>query len=1154
MALAEFELSDRFRVDDGDVAMSGVQAMLRILIDQLRADRRDGLANAAFVSGYRGSPVGGVDALMEQNQSELDANNITFTPGVNEDLAATAVWGSQLARRNWSSKYDGVLGMWYGKAPGLDRSGDAIMHANISGVDPSGGVLMVTGDDPSSKSSTLASGSEFMLQHLATPILYPGTVQEVLDYGRLGLEMSRYAGSWSALKLVTNVADAYTSVKVGPGRVMVSRPEWEFEGKPWAHTQEDLLIGAGSVAMEREQYAGRLPAAEQWIAHNRLNYSTVPTSDATLGIVAAGKTYYDVRAAFDKLGLSDYELQRRGIRIFKPTVIWPLEPTSLGEFAAGLDTIVVIEEKRGFIESQVKGILYGVAKAPQVLGKRTATGDYWFPGHGEMDTDLVVGLLRPFLSDRFGAEALTPAEPKRIAITVVDAAANRTAAFCSGCPHSTSTWVPEGSEAGGGIGCHGMSATVPERNNFGICHMGAEGIQWVGAAPFVSMEHRFQHIGDGTFHHSGSLAVRQAIAAGTNVTYKILYNDAVAMTGGQNIDGQMPVPELSWSMHAEGAAKVMVVTEDVKKYPRGASFAPGVEIWDRSRLDEAQRLLRDIPGCTVLIYDQECAAEKRRKRKRGTLVNPAMRVFINELVCEGCGDCGAKSTCLSVQPTDTEFGRKTQIHQSSCNFDYTCMEGDCPAFVEVIPDPAGAQKAGVLFAPLSADLPEPDRLDEGDIVMVGIGGTGVVTINQMLATATMLDGKEAHGLDQTGLSQKAGSVIAHMKIRHGADASGDQVTKIGGGEADAFLIFDPLTAVTPINIAKASPDRTVAIVSSNQVPTAVMVRDLATSYPEWDALRTAIDGATVAERNVYFDAGALSDALFKTQLPANVMVLGAAYQAGVIPISAASIERAIEINGTAVDMNHQAFRAGRQMVLDPEWVDGLDLVAVDSTPTVSPQVATLMEQVEDPSAELTRLLTIRVPDLIDYQNQGYSRSYVEFVQMVRVAEASVGDDTRLTEAVARYLYKLMAYKDEYEVARLYRSEQFAAAVSEQFGSGAKITYKLHPPAMRRMGRDKKIGLRRTGSAAFAILARLKGVRGKATDVFGRTKHRQLERDLIDEYKSMVRGSLDDLSVDTYDRAVIIAELPDIIRGYESLKETNVAKFRAEAQRLGASSN
>ncbi len=1175
MSLIDFRLEDRFRIDEGDIALSGVQALLRVLLDQLRADRRDGLRNAALVSGYRGSPLGGVDSLMLSNKTELENNDITFLPALNEDLGATAIWGSQLANANWEGRYDGVLGMWYGKAPGVDRSGDALRHANVSGTDPKGGVLLVAGDDPASKSSTLASGSEFALLDLQTPILYPGSVQEVADYGRWGYALSRYSGLWSALKIVTNVADGYSTIRVGPGRVRPERPaEWEWNGKPWTHTQEDRLYGQFAVDMEQEVYEGRLRAAELFVAHNRLNRSTVDTAEARLGFIAAGKTYYDLLAALDRLGFDEATLRRRGIRIYKPAVLWPLEPGSLQAFANGLDTIVVVEEKRAFVEMLARDALYRMTGSPRILGKKKADGSPWFPGHGEMDVDAITRLLRPYLVERFGDDVVAAGPRERVLIPLAAAdpdGATRLAGFCSGCPHNTSTVVPDGSEAGGGIGCHGMAGMRPDRNTKGTSQMGGEGLAWIGAAPFVTMEHRFQNIGDGTYHHSGSLALRQAVAAGTNITYKILYNGAVAMTGGQDVDGQMSVPELTRSIEAEGVARTLVVTDDPKKYGRKAGFAPGVDVWHRSRLDEAQQLLRDTPGCTVLIYDQACAAELRRDRKRGKAPDPAIRIFINEAVCEGCGDCGVKSSCLSVQPVETEFGRKTQIHQPSCNKDYTCLDGDCPAFVEVIPDPSGTEKATLAFEPIGAgDLPEPDRIDEGDILMMGIGGTGVVTVNQLLATAALLDGKQADGLDQTGLSQKGGSVISNLRIRRFGDggdpnengranvpsASADgRANKVESGTADAYLVFDVLTGVNPANLDKADPERTVAVVSSAKVPTGAMVRDTSAQFPEFAAIRATLDSATRADGNVYFDAGNVSENLFRSHMPANVIVLGAAYQQGAIPISAEAIERAIELNGVSVESNTQAFRIGRRIAADPAWLDGLGLQRpgeVDQSRSEARRSAIVDElvgKVAAPSPELTRLLEIRVPELIDYQDRSYAARYVEKVAEVRARETSVTADTRLSEAVARYLFKLMAYKDEYEVARLHRSDAFNEALAEQFGSGAQITYKLHPPTLRRMGYESKIGMRRSGELAFAALVRMKRLRGTIFDPFGRSKHRRLERELIGEYEGLLDRAMAALDQATYDRAVELAELPEVIRGYEDIKEANVAEFRSRAQQL-----
>lgn len=1164
MTLAEFRLEDRYRAASGSVAMSGVQALLRVLIDQLQADKRSGLDTAAFVSGYRGSPLGGVDTVMEGSRQELTANRITFMPGLNEDLAATAVWGSQLAVRNFETTYDGVLGMWYGKAPGLDRSGDPIRHANLSGVDPKGGVVMVVGDDPSSKSSTIPSSSETALAHLETPVFYPGNVQEVIDYGRMAYELSRYSGLWTSLKIVTNVADGYATVQVGPDRVHVEHPEWEWNGRRWQHTQEDNLVGPVALAAEEEFFDGRLEAARRFISHNSLNTLAAGPGEpgrAQVGIVAAGKTYYDLRSALTRLGLDDDAMHRRGVRVFKPTVLWPLDQTSLRQFASGLDQVLVIEEKRPFLETYVRDALYGMANPPLVLGKRGQDGSRWIPGHNELDADIIGRLLRPQLASVLGEDALAPiVEPRKtipVAAAPAAGAANRMAGFCSGCPHNTSTWVPDGSEAGGGIGCHGMAFFTPERATKGITQMGGEGAQWVGAAPFVTMNHRFQNIGDGTLHHSGSLAIRQAVASGVNITYKILYNGAVAMTGGQDVDGQMQVPELTRALEAEGVAKIMVLADDPEKYGREPRFAPRVEVWHRSRLDEAQRLLRDVEGCTVLVYDQACAAELRRDRKRGKVVDPAMRVFINERVCEGCGDCGVKSSCMSVHPVDTEFGRKTQIHQSSCNKDYTCLDGDCPAFVEVIPgapEVRGGARTGANQVTLAADeVPEPERLDQGDVLLMGVGGTGVVTINQLLATAALLDAKSAHALDQTGLSQKGGSVVSNLRIRSGDQPTEPEANKIGEGQADAYLVFDILTGVSPVNLAKADRAKTVAVVSSSKIPTAAMVRNTDVEFPEWQPLRQTLETSTRADRNVYVDAEALAHDLFGSHMPANVIVLGAAYQQGVIPISAEAIEKAIGINGVAVDLNTQAFRVGRKLAHTPEWLLTVSGAADTAAPAPKlPHQAKAKElaaKVPEPSPDLAELLAVRIPDLIGYQNVAWARKYVEVVARVRKAELSLGDEDGLSVAVARYLHKLMTYKDEYEVARLYRDKEFRSAVAAEFGPQTKVTYKLHPPMLRRLGVDHKIGFGRSGELAFGALARLKHLRGTKADPFARTQHRQRERALIGEYIEAIDRVLGSLDRDRLSHVIELAELPDMVRGYELIKDGNIDRYQARLAQI-----
>ncbi len=1148
----EFALDDKYRREEGVIFLSGIQALVRLPLDQHRADKRRGLRTATLVSGYRGSPLGGLDTAFERNPDLLREHHVVFISGLNEDLGATAIFGSQLANIFPRPKYDGVLGMWYGKGPGVDRSGDIFKHANFAGTGRHGGVLAIAGDDPISKSSTLPTHTEVTLYDALFPVLYPGGVQDILDLGRLGFELSRYSGLWVGFKIVTDVADGIGTAEVSPDRVTIADPGFTFEGGPWQPTQNPLLLPPFGLEMERVIHYGRLEAAKAFAAANRINQITVPTPGAWLGIVAAGKTYYDLRQGLRDLGLDDEALRRHGIRLLKIGMLFPMEPGIIREFARGLDELFVIEEKRGLMELFIRDILYNDADRPRVVGKRDAEGRILVPVDGELDADRVAQIVAARLEPRLSLDSL------RARLALYQALGERPAPltltrqpfFCSGCPHNRSTVVPEGSIAAAGIGCHGMVLAMG-RDTLGITHMGGEGVQWVGMAPFSEMPHIFQNLGDGTLFHSGSLAIRQAVAAGTNITYKILYNSAVAMTGGQDAAGAVPVPELTRQLEAEGVKRILVLTDEPEKYPRGTRWAKGVEVWQRDRLDEAQRTLREIPGATILIYDQRCAAEKRRLRKRGKLPDPAMRVVINEAVCEGCGDCGVKSNCLSVHPVETEFGRKTQIHQSSCNKDYSCLLGDCPSFLTVIPLGEPLKRERTAFK-VERKLPEPQLkvARECSVFMMGIGGTGVVTVNQILGTAALLDGKSVRGLDQTGLSQKGGPVVSHLKI---SDAPWEVSGKVGAGEADCYLGFDLLGATNAQNLAHVRPEKTIAVVSTSQVPTGAMVTSTEVQFPETGGLLTSINRVTRKDENVFLDALGLAETLFTDHMAANMLVLGAAYQAGAIPVSAAAIEEAIVLNGVAVQMNTQAFRAGRLLVVDPEWIKTLKkprLGAVETAPAISADARALVNSV-GANGELQRLLEIRAPELIAYQNAAYAREYVEFVKRVFDAERrALPGETRLSEAVARHLYKLMAYKDEYEVARLHLKPEVATSLAAEFPGGVKITYHLQPPILRALGLKGKIKLGKWFDGAFRLLVALRGLRGKALDPFSRAKVRQVERGLIGEYRSLIEKALADLSNGTYERAVKLANLPDLIRGYEEIKLRNVERFRDEVRALG----
>jgi indolepyruvate ferredoxin oxidoreductase len=1147
----EFTLDAKYRLEEGQILLSGVQALVRLPLDQHRADKRRGLNTATLISGYRGSPLGGLDLTLERNPALLREHNVVFLSGVNEDLGATAVYGSQLANLFPQPKYDGVLGMWYGKGPGVDRTGDIFKHANFAGVGRHGGVLALGGDDPLSKSSTIPSHSEVAFYDALFPVLYPGNTQEILDLGRLGFEMSRYSGLWVGFKIVTNVADEIATAEVAPDRIVIADPGFVYEGRPWQARQTPMLMPPWGLEAEHEIHYGRLEAAKMFAAANRLNRITIPTPGAWLGIAAPGKTYYDLREALAELGLDNAALRRYGIRLLKIEMLFPMEPSTVREFALGLEEILVVEEKRTFCELFIRDILYNQAARPRVIGKSDENGRPLVPADSELDADRIAQIVAARLERRIHLESITA----RVAL--LEALRQRPAPltlsrqpyFCSGCPHNRSTVLPEGSIASAGIGCHGM-ALLMDRKTMGLTHMGGEGAQWVGMAPFTETKHLFQNLGDGTFFHSGSLAIRQAVASSANITYKILYNSAVAMTGGQDAAGAMPVPELTRSIAAEGVKRIIVMTDEPDKYPKSTVWAPGVEVWHRDRLDEAQRVLRDIPGVTALVYDQRCAAEKRRLRKRGKLPDPAMRVVINEAVCEGCGDCGVKSNCLSVHPVETEFGRKTQIHQSSCNKDYSCLKGDCPSFLTVVPRIARKKERRVFIVDQALPAPPFNVPEDANIFMMGIGGTGVVTVNQILGTAALLDGKHVRGLDQTGLSQKGGPVVSHLKIfEHAAESS----NKVSAGSADCYIGFDILVATSPQNLDHARPDRTIAVVSTSQVPTGAMVTSTAVEFPEANGLITSIERVTRKDENVYLDALGLAETLFDDHMAANMIVLGAAWQAGAIPVSADAIEDAVKLNGVSVQMNTQAFRAGRLLVANPAWVQTVArqrLGAVAATPELSAEARALVDRVEA-TGELRRLLEIRVPELIAYQSAEYAGEYAAVVRRVREAEAAaVPGETRLSEAVARYLFKLMAYKDEYEVARLHLTTDITRALEAEFPGGVTLHYNLHPPILRALGLTRKIKLGSWFDRFFRTLVAMKALRGTWIDPFGFAAVRRMERQLPGEYRALVDKALVGLSPESYERAVKLASLPDVIRGYEDIKLRNVQRFRDEVRALG----
>jgi indolepyruvate ferredoxin oxidoreductase len=1151
---------DRYAAETGEVQMTGVQALVRLPVNVRHADRARGLDTAAFISGYEGSPLGGYDLELQRQAPLLESLDVVFRPGVNEELAATAVQGTQLAANSGDARVGGVTGYWYGKAPGLDRAADALRHANLMGTHPGSGAVAFVGDDPSAKSSTVPSASELLLADLGLPVLFPADPQDVLDLGTHAVAMSRASGLWAALKIVTNVADGTGKVLVDSDRIMPVVPEVQWRGAQFEHRLNARMLQPDLSDMERSREGIRLEVARAYALANRLNQIEDYGENPRIGIVAAGKTFLDARQALGALGLNDARLRAQGIRLLRLAMIHPLIPAQITQFAAGLDEIIVVEEKRGFLESAIRQILYGAVPAPRVTGKTMPDGTVLFAPDGELDADSVAAGLGRRLSALPGFEAVGRQQarwvPAATSSPVLLPLVARTPYFCSGCPHNTSTKVPPGSLVGGGIGCHGLVVTMPPNavgDVVGLTQMGGEGAQWIGMAPFMKEHgHLLQNIGEGTFHHSGSLAVRAAVASGANITYKLLYNSAVAMTGGQQPTGMMPVPALTRTLLAEGVRRVIVTTEQVSRY-RGARLGPDVEIWPRDRIVEAQETLSRIQGVTVLIHDQECATELRRKRKRGLAPDPVERIMINERICEGCGDCGAKSNCLSVQPADTEFGRKTVIDQSSCNKDYSCLAGDCPSFVSIVPNSKRGNRGRRPAPPLeSGDIPEPVGAAAPathTTRITGVGGSGVVTLAQVLTAAGTLAGRDVRTLDQTGLAQKGGAVVSDVKI---AETGAGQSNKASAGECDLYLGCDLLVAADARNLGVTAQERTVAVVSTSKVPTGAMVTDTAVRFPDVGAITERIKETTVAARSAFVDARQLSLTLFGSDQFANLFLAGVAYQVGALPLPGQAIEEAIELNGVQVPQNLQAFRWGRQYVVSP---DKFASAVAELTPAVRPPVLTGAERalIDDvgaaPESELARLLTVRVPDLVGYQGLNYARDYARFIARVREAEQAVTVGTALSAAVARYLYKLMAYKDEYEVARLALDPQARAAVLAEFGPDAKEFVLLHPPVLRALGMRRKIRLGPWFRPGFAVLRAMKPLRGTPFDPFGRARVRRTERELITEYRAMIEDTVAGLTGETYDCAVELAALPDMIRGYEEIKLANVEKYRARVGEL-----
>lgn len=1143
-------LNDKFDLAEPRQILTGTQAIVRLALMQQVRDRQAGLNTAGYVTGYRGSPIAALEGAFLRAQPILDKYNILFHPGLNEDLAATALWGSQQAELRGEGKYDGVFGIWYGKGPGVDRTGDVFRHANHAGTSKHGGVLALLGDDHTCESSTSAHQSEFAMVDYMIPVLNPAGVQEILDFGLLGFALSRYAGVWVALKCVKDNIESTATVDGRIDRVKIVIPsEDEFRMPPGGL---NIRLNDPPLVKEARLHDFKRPAMLAFARANKLDRLITSGGPAPkLGIITTGKSYLDVRQALDELGIDEVKANELGIRLYKVGMVWPLEPRGVAAFADGLETIMVVEEKRSLIETQVKEQLFDTPNRPRVIGKKDENEQWLFPAKGALEpTDIAIAIGERLIRREVGGEALKAkvAELKQLKGNrpVEPEAFIRTPYFCAGCPHNTSTVVPEGMRAYAGIGCHYMAQWM-DRSTEGFTQMGGEGANWLGEAPFSKRKHVFQNLGDGTYIHSGSLAIRAALAAGVNITFKILYNDAVAMTGGQKLDGGLGVPQLARQLLAEGVRRVEVVSDEPHKYKGAYQLPAGVKAHHRRELMAIQKELAETDGVTALIYDQTCAAEKRRRRKRGAFPDPDKRVFINPDVCEGCGDCGKKSNCVAVVPLETAFGRKRAIDQSACNKDFSCIEGFCPSFVMLhgakVKASKGASSAAGLDQ-LTANLPEPalPSLDEPYAMLVtGVGGTGVVTISAVLGQAAHIEGKGFGGIDMTGLAQKGGSVACHMRVARTPEAI--HAIRVGVANADLILGGDLVVTASNKILETIRPDQTAVVVSTHEMITGDFTRNPKLVVPGDRLLQAIADRVRKGPLHA-LDAHEYAVKLFGDSIASNMFLLGYAYQLGFVPIGAAAIEQAIELNGAAVDMNRAAFRFGRLTAHDKAAVD---------------RVAKPLDLRAREPDTLDEIVALRARHLAAYQDDELASRYRSKVAWIAgVEKEKAPGRTGLALAVARAYHKLLAYKDEYEVARLFADEAFQRQIDEQFDGVRAMEFYLAPPILSRFFKDKTTGhprkIRLGGwmLPVFRLLAKGKKLRGTKWDVFGYSAERKLERQMIADYERLldvIAGRLDQAN---YETAVALAELPLDIKGFGHVKMANykAAKSR-EADLLQA---
>ena len=1164
--LRNITLEDKYALASGRVFLTGTQALVRLLLLQHHRDTLAGLNTAGYVSGYRGSPLGGLDQALWKAKPHLAQNHVVFQPGVNEDLAATALWGTQQVNLSPGAKHDGVFGMWYGKGPGVDRCGDVFKHANSAGTWKHGGILAVAGDDHAARSSTVAHQSEHAFKAAMMPVLVPAGVQDYLDLGLHGWAMSRYSGCWVGFKAVADTVESSASVDISPDRVQIVLPE-------------DYALPAGGLNIrwpddrllqEARLLDHKLYAALAYCRANKLNQIVIDAPNPRLGIITTGKSYLDVRQAFDDLGIDDALAAEIGIRLYKIGMVWPLESDGVRRFAEGLEEILVVEEKRQLIEYQLKEELYNWREdvRPRVIGKFDEKGEWalpngrWLlPASGELSPAQIARVIADRISKLSGRHFTSPRIRDRLAVIEAKERAAapmiqvmRTPYFCPGCPHNTSTCVPEGSRALAGIGCHFMALWM-NRSTTTYSHMGGEGAAWMGQAPFTEQRHVFVNLGDGTYFHSGSLAIRAAVASGVNATYKILYNDAVAMTGGQPVDGNLTVPQIAAQLHAEGVHHVVVVTDGTNyQNERAYSHADlphGVPIRHRDDLDAIQREMRECPGVSAIIYDQTCAAEKRRRRKRGKMIDPPRRLFINEAVCEGCGDCGVQSNCLAIVPVETEFGRKRAIDQSACNKDYSCENGFCPSFVSVLG--GGVRKGRGLTGSSHGDdtfavPPAPTFASTSKpygILITGVGGTGVVTIGALVGMAAHIDGKGVTVLDMTGLAQKGGAVFSHVRICDDPEAI--HAVRVATGEADAVIGGDVIVTASPDALTRMQTGRTRVVVNCAETPTADFTRN-----PDWQfplARMQAVVGETVGAGAAHFiDASDLALRLLGDSIASNLFLLGYAWQHGMVPVSWEAIDRAIELNGTAVAMSRAAFLWGRRAAHDPVAVAACARPKVAVTGPRSGVPGTQSE----PAPTLDELIAKRAGFLTEYQDVDYAARYRTKVEKVRVAEAAI-NSSQLTEAVAHNLFKLMAIKDEYEVARLYAETDFMQRISERFEGDYTLSFHLAPPLLARpdpkTGKVRKMAFGPWMLTGFKWLAKARRYRGSRWDLLGRSDERRLERSLLFEYEADLDGLANRLDRTTIGDAIALARLPEKIRGFGHVKRRSIDAAMPERHAL-----